>query len=190
MAHSRLGSQIAAATVMYLDLDPRDSLLARSVGMILPLAERAFGNRAQLLRAQLAETPPTSTKPDRSWHRDLPVDSVSPLSITAIFYLDAVCDAGNTFVLPAGSCPPASLELPDDREVAIRAAPGGCLVFSGSIWHSGSAPSAGFRRRTLVLQFGYWWIKQQPLQQVETGAIEETVFGTRSPPGDLYITDR
>lgn len=191
LAHGRLGSEISAeGTVIYLDLSPSDILLAKCVEVILPIAELAFGNRTQLLRAQLTETPPTATNPQRSWHRDLPVDSPSPLSITAIFYLDAVRDAGNTFVIPLGSSPPVSLDLPDEREIAIVASAGDCLVLSGAVWHSGSAPAHGIRRRALILQFGYWWIKQQRSEHTESGELAESVYGQKAPPGDLYITDR
>lgn len=191
LARRRIKPQVSAsASFVYLDLDPADLLLARCVDTLLPLAFLAFGNRAQLLRAQLTETPSASTLPDRSWHRDLPVDSTTPVSLTAIFYLDDVLHAGHTYVIPAGSHPPAFLDHSDNREIAITACAGDCLVLSGSVWHTGSAPSPGARRRALILQFGYWWIKQQTQKNLEAGFIEETVYGRKSPPGDLYIHDR
>lgn len=190
MARRRLHSEAPTdASVVYMALDPKDELIAFCVERIFPLAELAFGDRTQLLRAQLTETPPGPIKPERSWHRDLPVESLSPLTITAIFYLDAVSDVGNTFVLPAGSLSPALLDLRDDREIAIDAHSGDCLLLNGSVWHSGSAPSAGTRRRALILQFGYWWIKQHS-DQHETGSINEVIYGRKAPPGDLFITDR
>ena len=191
MAHARLDDEIAGhATSVYLGPDPTNPLIARCVEVLLPIAEIAFGNRAQLLRAELTETPHWPTKPERSWHRDLPVETAMPLSITAIFYLDPIHGAGNTFIIPLGLHPPGFLDRPDDRELAIDASIGDCVLLTGSIWHSGSTPLAEFRRRTLVLQCGYWWIKQQPRYRISTGSLEETVYGAKAPPGDLYITDR
>jgi hypothetical protein len=76
MAQTRLdGLGTGDRTVAYLDPDPTDPLVAHCVEVVLPVAKLAFGNRTQLLRAQLTETLPGSTDPPRSWHRDLPVDA-------------------------------------------------------------------------------------------------------------------
>jgi ectoine hydroxylase-related dioxygenase (phytanoyl-CoA dioxygenase family) len=174
----------------YLDLDRTDPLVSHYVKAALPVAKIAFGIRTQLLRAQLTETMPASTVPLRSWHRDLPVEAKTPLSITSIFYLDPLRGAGHTFVIPFGSHAPENLEHRAEQEVAVDASLGDCVFLSGSIWHSGSAPLAGFRRRAFILQFGYWWIKQQSSRQLESGSFEESIYGTKAPPGDLYITDR
>src|SRR5664280_1762505 len=95
MARARLDSLGTGEKLFaYLDLDQTDSLVSHYVKAALPVAKIAFGIRTQLLRAQLTETMPASTVSLRSWHRDLPVEAKTPLSITSIFYLDSLRGAG------------------------------------------------------------------------------------------------
>ncbi len=176
--------------VEYLQLHPDNRLIADSVQAVRPLASAAFGDRAQVLRAQLTETVAAADGASRSWHRDLPASCAMPLSLTCVFYLDDVSLSGSTYILPYAATTAVPYDRSHPREVCIPARAGDCLVFDGALWHTGTAHETT-RRRAIVVQFGYWWIKQYSSSDRHHGATpDEVLYGLKPPSGDLYVSDR
>ena len=173
---------------------------------VLNLVDQMFAHRSQILQVEVDEGG-TREGPSRSWHRDLSVRVSEPLSLTFILYLDPMeKGSGPTHVIPGSHLPTwtstadyLAIEkaLPHPAEIAVGAHPGDALVVSGSLWHSGSFPlSEGTRRRIVVVQYGWWWIKRQsdvlsiPLDAGDTQvSMSDRLSGRRRPLGDLYIYD-
>lgn len=179
--------------------------LATLLAHVLDVVDQFYPRRSQLLQVEVDEGG-GGEGPSRSWHRDLSVAVSDPLTLTFILYLDRMDEkSGPTFVIPGSHIPtwsslpgasPIARDSPHPAERAIQADPGDALVLSGSLWHSGSFPQVeNVRRRIVVLQYGWWWIKRQsdvrsvPLDPGDRESITSRLFGDSRPAGDLYIYD-
>ena len=170
---------------------------------ILERHRAIFGNQIQLLQYDLLRQSPSSTFPERSWHRDFAFPGDRILTVNTIVYLDDMDEErGPTRIVPGTHrgemFPPADkVSEPLPGEVAAYAKAGDAVFINSAIWHTGGRnKSQTALRRGIYLYYGYWWIKRYesdralPWQAFENASEQRLrLLGAKMPDGDIHMYD-